>query len=66
MSPRSAILAGKASKDGLVFKVGKTIGGSDDCPITSLTLLQFGASQLASEWADGCYGGQVLLSKVGQ
>jgi hypothetical protein len=66
-SPRSSILIGIPGNGEVAFHAEKLIGTSEECPISELTALPFGTTQLAVEWKNnGCPSGQILLSKIGQ
>jgi hypothetical protein len=67
-SPRSAILTGIPGNGEVAFHVEKLIGFGEECPMSSLTVLPFGATQLAAEWKNGACGagGQMVLTRASQ
>jgi hypothetical protein len=67
VTPESAVLTGAADSDMISLHPATIIDSAGEgCPITSFTVRGFGARQIATEWKDGCHGGQLILQRVSQ
>jgi hypothetical protein len=64
--PSSAILTGSVVNGSIAFHVDKNIAAGQECAMTSFTVTPFGTNQIASEWQDGCQGGQMVLKRTGK